>query len=77
MKYEMFVYCYKKLFFYIGWIVVKCEDGPTLYYDNNPVTTIESDPGVVYLTFGLTQKSVFNKMSSALNKKLLKKYPID
>lgn len=77
MKYEMSVYCYKKWFFYIGWFVVKCKDKKTFYYHNNSVTTVESDPGVVYLTFSLTKKSIINKMIKMLNKRLLKKYPID
>lgn len=76
MKYKIRGYCYKKWFFYIGWIIVTCEEQPVFYYDNNPTCILRSDPGVVYLTCGLTQKSVMNRMSKTCNKKLLKKYPV-
>ena len=76
MTYKMNGYCYKKWFFYIGWIICCCNDQPSFYYDNNPVAMLESDPGVIYLTFGLTNKSVIKRMYKVTNKKLLKKYPI-
>lgn len=63
MIYKMNGYCYRKWFFYIGWVMCRCNDQPTFYYDNNPVAMLVSDPGVIYLTFGLTKKKRLLKES--------------
>ena len=76
MRYKIRGYCYKKWFFYIGWVIATCDGQRVFYYDNNPTCILQSDPGVVYLTLGLTQKSVMNRMSKVFNKKLVKKYPV-
>lgn len=68
-------YVFKKGFLWVGWIIV-LHDSAEYYYDDSPYLTLHSDPGLVYLTFGFTEKSVRKRMGKVCEKKLLNKYPI-
>lgn len=55
-------YAFKKLFLWIGWIIVQKEETGILYYDNVKTVTLEPTININCLVFGLTQKSVHKKL---------------
>lgn len=59
---EVTAYVYPYKFFCIGWVVVRDSEPPVYYYDNEPLKIETTGPIVRYITFGLTTKSVFNRV---------------
>ena len=59
---EMRCYIFSYGFLWVGWILIMREPKPIPFYSDVKEITIEPDVNMEYLTFGFTQKGVFEKV---------------
>lgn len=58
-----YIYCYNfHGLFWFGWIMTKKLHNTPLYFDDTPTTIMFPESWIDYVTFGLSQTSVFNKL---------------
>lgn len=62
------IFCWKYGVIYLGWIMVKKEMEPILYYDNDPIITIEPDINMRFVCIGLTKKGTMNRLIKAVDR---------
>lgn len=55
-------YVFKRRLLWCGWLLEKHKPVSYLYADNTPYITMEPEVNMKYLVFGLTEKSVNNKI---------------
>lgn len=66
---KCYMYRYLK-FIWVCWIVDERKDVGQRYFDNNPRLTLYPESALRYLSFGLSEDAVFNKLKRKIYKLL-------